>query len=283
MRALLLALSFSILTFFPNAYAAGNTHQIAAATDTGKSNPNGETYRDYHFDLTAIDERQDYMAIEDAVRHQIDIVEHVGLSPRVLKIFRRIPILVDELECLGANGTPDTNTKMTKPTFAAACYEPLAPGDLPGEAGGVSVWSIEKWQWVRPNGTPVDMAEQVNLGVVKIRPSLLDPERPILLHELLHAYHAQIIPQGFRAPAILYYYDLAKKEPLYPIDAYLMTNEREFFAVTASVFLYGKADQEPFTRSNLKQKQPEYYSYLVWLFGFDPNRAPNASPLASAH
>jgi hypothetical protein len=52
--------------------------------------------------------------------------------------------------------------------------------------------------------------------------------------------------------------------------------------VTASVFLYGKDGKEPFARANLKQKQPDYFKYLVWLFGFDPDRGPNASPVASA-
>jgi hypothetical protein len=48
--------------------------------------------------------------------------------------------------------------------------------------------------------------------------------------------------------------------------------------VTASIFLYGKdAVHEPFTRSKLKEKQPDYFKYLVGLFGFDPDGAPVAS------
>jgi hypothetical protein len=50
-----------------------------------------------------------------------------------------------------------------------------------------------------------------------------------------------------------------------------LTNEREFFALTASVFLYGKDGQ--LTRSDLKEKQPDYFKYLVGLFGFDPDGA----------
>jgi hypothetical protein len=34
---------------------------------------------------------------------------------------------------------------------------------------------------------------------------------------------------------------------------------------------------------NLKEKQPGYYRYLVGLFEYDPDRAPNASPVASAY
>jgi hypothetical protein len=55
---------------------------------------------------------------------------------------------------------------------------------------------------------------------------------------------------------------------------YHMTNEKEFFAVTGSAFLYGENDG--LTRAELKQKQPEYYRYLVWMFGFNPDRSPMA-------
>ena len=99
----------------------------------------------------------------------------------------------------------------------------------------------------------------------------------MLLHEMLHAYHAQILPEGFKNRAILYYYEEAKGH--YPEEAYLMTNEREFFAVTASVFLSGMADGGV-TQSDIKKEQPEYYQYLGWLFGTD--HAPSTTPVASA-
>lgn len=49
-----------------------------------------------------------------------------------------------------------------------------------------------------------------------------------------------------------------------------MSNEREFFAVTGSVFLYG--EDGPITRSTIKNADSDYYQYLVWLFGFDPEQ-----------
>ena len=36
----------------------------------------------------------------DALRHQIDIVEDVGLSQRALNFFHTVPILVDDFACL---------------------------------------------------------------------------------------------------------------------------------------------------------------------------------------
>ena len=60
-----------------------------------------------------------------------------------------------------------------------------------------------------------------------------------------------------------------------------MKNHREFFAVTASIFLSGmKSIQEPHTRAQLKEKLPKYYKYLVELFGFDPEPS-NVTPVAS--
>jgi hypothetical protein len=89
------------------------------------------------------------------------------------------------------------------------------------------------------------------------------------------------VPRGFKNAGILLHYNRAKDGQLYPAEAYLTTNEREFFAVTASVFLYG--NDGPITRPTLKEKQPDYYKYLVYVFGFDPDRAPSASPVASAY
>ena len=57
-------------------------------------------------------------------------------------------------------------------------------------------------------------------------------------------------------------------------------NDSEFFAVTASIFLAGKElIHEPKTREALKEKLPDYYKYLVGVFGFDPD--PSKTPIAS--
>ena len=105
-------------------------------------------------------------------------------------------------------------------------------------------------------------------SVVRMNPVTFEAQRPVMLHEFLHAYHGKLMPQGFQNRDVLLYYDRARTAQLYPANEYLLSNHREFFAMTASVFLYGRAAREPFTRSNLKQKQPIYYEYLVRLFGF---------------
>jgi hypothetical protein len=92
-------------------------------------------------------------------------------------------------------------------------------------------------------------------------------EKPILLHELLHAYHAQVMPMGVQNPDVLLYYDRARNFALYPANEYLLTNQKEFFAVTASLYLWGHVSRVPFTRDKLKAQQPNYYAWLGRQFG----------------
>ncbi|MBE7198879.1 MAG: hypothetical protein INR70_13905 [Parafilimonas terrae] len=92
-------------------------------------------------------------------------------------------------------------------------------------------------------------------------------DRPILLHEYMHVYHFRKLPGGRDNPDILTFYGRAKDGGFYPANAYLLKNQGEFFAMTASVYLYGKLAREPFTRNELRQKQPAYYRFLTGLLG----------------
>ena len=102
---------------------------------------------------------------------------------------------------------------------------------------------------------------------VSVEPNVQPPQKPILLHELLHAYHFRVLPGRFQNPDVLKFYNRAKQYKLYPENEYLMTNVKEYFAVTASLYLWGNVDREPHTRENLKSKQPVYYKWLGELFG----------------
>lgn len=102
---------------------------------------------------------------------------------------------------------------------------------------------------------------------VTIRVANPTDDRPILLHELMHAYHLQRLPGGIRNPDILTFFRRARAGGLYREDAYLLRNPKEFFAMTASVYLHGRAAREPFTRAELRERQPVYYRYLGEVFG----------------
>lgn len=93
------------------------------------------------------------------------------------------------------------------------------------------------------------------------------PEKPVLLHELLHAFHYRVLPQGVANPDIITFYQRAKDGAFYPSDAYVLKNVQEFFAITASLYLWGNVDRPPHNRATLREKQPVYYKWLGDLFG----------------
>jgi len=91
--------------------------------------------------------------------------------------------------------------------------------------------------------------------------------KPILLHELLHAYHDQRIEAGFKNPVILQYFDRAQRMAAYTPRSHMMENAGEFFACAATTYLFGVTAQEPFQRGKVKNSQPEFFAYLKALFG----------------
>jgi hypothetical protein len=93
------------------------------------------------------------------------------------------------------------------------------------------------------------------------------PQKPIILHELMHAYHWRVLPGRFKNPDVLLYYHRAKDNGLYPPGSYVLKNPEEFFAVTASLYLWGYVARPPFNRANLKAQQPYYYAWLGQQFG----------------
>ena len=76
------------------------------------------------------------------------------------------------------------------------------------------------------------------------------PEKPVMLHELLHAYHWRVLPDAFRNPDVLRFYGRAKEGEFYPVDSYVLKNVQEFFAVTGSLYLWGNVDRPPHNRRN---------------------------------
>lgn len=97
------------------------------------------------------------------------------------------------------------------------------------------------------------------------------PEKPVVLHELLHAYHYRVLPQGHDNPDLLKFYDRAREGDFYPPDSYVLKNVQEFFAVTASLYLWGNVDRPPHDRATLREKQAFYYKWLGDLFGVEKN------------
>jgi hypothetical protein len=231
-----------------------------------------EKYRGYMFNLSDFADRSDFGAISGNLRKQLDVVENVRLSPRVINFFHSVPIVASELDCLDQGA-------------GAACYGPLAPTRRNRTTLGVTTWDHDKQQWTNPD--LLELAADSGRGVIMLRPNLMQyADDPVLLHEFMHAYHARLLPNGYDNKGVIGFYAEAKGKELFGKNVYAAVNHKEFFAVTASIFLSGKdSTHEPNTRATLKEKMPGYYKYLVGLFGFDPDPtlpdAP-ASPAAPA-
>ncbi len=225
-----------------------------------------ETYRGYSFDLSENSDRKDVDTLADNLKRQLDVVESVGLSPHVLRFFHSVPIVASEMACLDEGA-------------AAACYGRVTPDNDLHRPHSLTVWDHDKQQWTNPN--VVDLAVDSGLGVIMLRPNMMRYEKePVMLHEFMHAYHARLMPNGYDNKGIKEFYAAAQSKDLLPKDTYALKDQKEFFAVTASIFLAGKDDvHEPSTRAKLKEKMPDYYKYLVGVFGFDPD-APSG-PVAS--
>jgi hypothetical protein len=91
--------------------------------------------------------------------------------------------------------------------------------------------------------------------------------RPILLHEYMHAYEFYRMPGGFQNPDIVRFYSEAVNNNLYEAGSFMLTNPWEYFAVTSSCYLYGTVARAPYNRDTIRKAQPDYYAYLGRLFG----------------
>jgi hypothetical protein len=101
---------------------------------------------------------------------------------------------------------------------------------------------------------------------IVLRVKRLDAKRPSLLHALLLAYQDQKVPSGFANPDIARFRQRITDRHVWPKTAIMLENNGEFFAETASAYLYGEITREPYTRADLKKTQPDYYQWLANLF-----------------
>lgn len=271
MRAALAFSAFLAIALGAAASAAPRVIHVEPA-DNAESSPSVppgfESYHGFTYDLSQTADRKDSAKLVANLQHQLDIVDAAGFSPRVLKFFHSVPIIANETNCLEIGA-------------GWACYGLVVPDRERHGVFNLTTWDHDRGEWVNPD--PVELAVDSGLGVIVIRPYMSTyNDEPVVLHEFLHAFHARLMPQGFDNLGIKAYYAEAKSKNLLPKKAYAMFNHKEFFAVTASIFLAGKDSvHDPFTRAALKQKMPEYYKYLVGVFGIDPE-SPNGVPVATA-
>lgn len=104
-------------------------------------------------------------------------------------------------------------------------------------------------------------------GRLALKDVVMPADDPVLLHELLHGWHFQRMPGRRCNPEILAFYDQARASGDFPAKSYMLSNVAEFFAMTASVALWGAAARPPHTRERLRAVMPVYYDWLAEQFG----------------
>ena len=117
----------------------------------------------------------------------------------------------------------------------------------------------------------------------------------IMLHELSHAYHHGMLPDGYGNQEIQKCYEMAMKEGLYDsieyhsdlsdngtmskstAKAYASTNAMEYFAELSAAFLGGLDDTKeynkwyPYNRKQIHEHDPRAYELLSRLWKVDVN------------
>ena len=123
-------------------------------------------------------------------------------------------------------------------------------------------------------GSHYNGGAEVSLGSLQV-----DSDKPILLHEYMHVLEYQQFPDGARNPTMMSFFADAQARGLYPASSYMMTNPGEYWAMTSSCYLNGTVAREPFTRDEIRERQPELYRFLQSIFG-PRGRAVNAGAAA---
>ena len=119
-------------------------------------------------------------------------------------------------------------------------------------------------EWLAQHSMDPQMAKGVEIVDINAFINVLktDTQPMIVLHELAHAYHHQILKAN--SPEIHFAFKNAVSQGIYE-TAYAMTNEQEYFAELTEAF-YGKNDYFPFTRFDLKSFDPTGFQALqgIW-------------------
>jgi putative membrane-bound dehydrogenase-like protein len=126
--------------------------------------------------------------------------------------------------------------------------------------------------WLRENGFNPEKAKAVEIGNATrfLRWTIDQPT--MLLHELAHAYHDQVLT--FDHAEVLAAYKAAKERKNYESvlrfsgkmeRAYALVNHHEYFAEATEAY-FGTNDFYPFVRAELKEHDPEIFRILedVW-------------------
>lgn len=129
--------------------------------------------------------------------------------------------------------------------------------------------------WLESHGYPRDLKKCVHLPrAVDVATRRNVNEQPwVVLHELAHAYHDQVL--GFDEPRILAAWKAfkadARGQSTLLFDGsrtkhYGLTDQKEFFAEMTEAY-FGSNDFQPFNRAELKTDYPAIFTLLTDIWG----------------
>lgn len=134
--------------------------------------------------------------------------------------------------------------------------------------------------WLRDNGYRESLVKCVHIPAVAGFLSPYENHRMpwVILHELTHAYHDQIL--GFDHPGIIaawkkfrdsgkYQSILTSSGPMR--EHYGLTNEKEFFAEMTETY-FGSNDFYPFVAGELKKDEPGIFALMAEIWGPLPTK-----------
>lgn len=117
-------------------------------------------------------------------------------------------------------------------------------------------------------GNPGVFRVDQGAGAVFVRPEPFPDNKPILLHEMLHAFHFGVLTM--RSQPILDGFAAASAAGVYPPAfhrAHFLENAKEYFAVTGTIYLVGEIQQPPFNCAGLAKSDARYIAFLAATFG----------------
>ena len=164
------------------------------------------------------------------------------LSPKPLALLRNILIWVEWEEKLAMGNGRQGNALAVY--YGGTQRQLLQEGTQPLKANSVVVLQMK--------------------SLTKEHQPEFDTKRCVLLHEMAHAVHFQLI--GYENPTVKQTYKLAMERNLYDRTSYAATNEHEYFAEMSCAYL-NRIDYFPHTREDLKKHDKAGFALMENLWG----------------
>ena len=129
--------------------------------------------------------------------------------------------------------------------------------------------------WLRANKHDPRLTRKVHIPVARqlLSRSQLLKHPAVILHELAHAYHDQIL--GFDHPPVVQAFEKAKASGAYEevllytgaeVEHYGLNNHKEYFAEGTEAYFY-RNDFFPFVRAELALHDPSLHEVLETIWG----------------